>query len=112
VGRQFSSAELGFRQIVADYGAHELAGNAQYWLGESQFAQGRFKDAARSFLNGYKTYPKSRYAANSLVKLGMSLDKLGQRKQACGAYAEVSKRYPNAAEARDLAIKEMKRAGC
>jgi TolA-binding protein len=42
----------------------------------------------------------------------MSLDKLGQRKQACGAYAEVSKRYPNAAEARDLAIKEMKRAGC
>jgi tol-pal system protein YbgF len=110
--RQYASAETGFRQIVADYGSHELAGNAQYWLGETQFAQGRFKDAARSFLNGYKTYPKGRLAPNSLVKLGMSLDKLGQRKQACGAYAEVSKRYPSAAEARNLAIKEMKRAGC
>jgi tol-pal system protein YbgF len=110
--RQYAAAEAGFRQIVADYGSHELAGNAQYWLGETQFAQGRFKDAARSFLNGYKTYPKGRLAPNSLVKLGLSLDKLGQRKQACGAYAEVSKRYPNAAEARNLAIKEMKRAGC
>lgn len=110
--RQYAAAEAGFRQILADHGAHELAGNAQYWLGEAQFAQGRFRDAARSFLSGYQTYPKSRLAPNALVKLGLSLDRLGQRKQACGAYAEVSKRYPNAAEARNLAIKEMQRAGC
>ena len=110
--RQYTAAEAGFRQILADHGAHELAGNAQYWLGESQFQQGRFKDSARSFLNVYQAYPKSRLAANSLVKLGLSLDRLGQRKKACGAYAEVSRRYPNAAEARDLAIKEMQRAGC
>ncbi|MFO1090433.1 MAG: tol-pal system protein YbgF [Hyphomicrobiales bacterium] len=112
VNRQYGGAEAGFKRILSQNPAHQLAGNAQYWLGETYFAQGRYKDAARSFLNGYKTYPKNRLAANSLVKLGMSLDKLGQRAQACGAYSEVSRKYPSSAEARDMALKEMKRVGC
>jgi TolA-binding protein len=41
----------------------------------------------------------------------MSLRRLGQNEQACGAYAEVNRKYPKA-KARETALKEMKRDGC
>ena len=64
---------------------HSLAGSAQYWLGETFYAQGNFREAAQNFLHGYKNYPKSRRAPDSLLKLGISLNKLGQTQQACAA---------------------------
>jgi tol-pal system protein YbgF len=112
MNRQFGEAEAGFRLFLSRHRDHELAGNAQYWLGETYFVQGKYKDAARSFLTGFQTYPRSPRAPNALLKLGMSLNKLGQKEQACGAFAEVPKKYPAAADARNQALREMKRAGC
>ncbi len=109
--RRFGLAEAGFRTFLAQNKRHRKAGQAQYWLGESYYAQGRYKQAAQSFLSGYKGYPKGSKAPDSLLKLGMSLGKLGQRKQACGAYAEVQRAYPKAA-ARKLAAREAQRGGC
>ena len=91
---------------------HSLAGSAQYWLGETFYAQGDFKRAAASFLQGYTKYPKSRRAPDSLLKLGISLNRLGQGEQACAAYSAVSAEYPKAVEARKRAQAEAKRAGC
>jgi tol-pal system protein YbgF len=110
--RRFGLAEAGFKTFLSRNKTHRRAGAAQYWLGETYYAQGRYKQAAQSFLVGYKTYPRDGKAASSLVKLGMSLDKLGQRKQACGAYAEVRRSYPKAENARKLAAREMQRGGC
>ena len=112
MNRQFGEAEAGFRLFLSRHREHELAGNAQYWLGETYFVQGKYKDAARSFLAGFQSYPKNPRAPNALLKLGMSLNKLGQKEQACGAFAEVPKKYPAAAEARNQALRELKRAGC
>ena len=110
--RQFSDAEAGFRNFLQKYPEHGLAGSAQYWLGETYYAQSDFRQAAQAFLQGYKKYPKSRRAADSLLKLGISLNRLGQTQQACGAYAAVSSEYPKAVEARKRAQAEAKRAGC
>jgi tol-pal system protein YbgF len=110
--RQFGDAEAGFSTFLQKYPDHSLAGSAQYWLGETYYAQGDFKRAAQSFLKGYKSYPKSRRAADSLLKLGLSLGKLGQADQACAAYAAVSSEYPKSVDARKRAQAESKRAGC
>lgn len=110
--RQFADAEAGFGTFLNKYPDHSLAGSAQFWLGETYFAQGEFKRAAQNFLQGYKTYPKSRRAADSLLKLGISLSRLGQADQACAAYAAVSAEYPKAVEARKRAQAEAKRASC
>ena len=110
--RQFGDAEAGFRTFLQKYPEHSLAGSAQYWLGETYYAQSDFRQAAQAFLQGYKKYPKSRRAADSLLKLGISLNRLGQTQQACGAYAAVSGEYPKAVEARKRAQAEAKRAGC
>ncbi len=110
--RQFGEAEAGFSNFLQKYPDHSLAGSAQYWLGETFYAQGDFKRAAANFLQGYKKYPKSRRAPDSLLKLGISLNRLGQGEQACAAYAAVSAEYPKAVDARKRAQAESKRAGC
>jgi tol-pal system protein YbgF len=110
--RQFGDAEAGFSTFLSKYPDHSLAGSAQYWLGETFYAQNDFKRAAQTFLQGYKKYPKGRRAADSLLKLGISLNRLGQGEQACAAYQAVSSEYPKAVEARKRAQAEAKRAGC
>jgi tol-pal system protein YbgF len=110
--RQFGDAEAGFSTFLQKYPDHSLAGSAQYWLGETFYAQGDFKRAAANFLQGFKKYPKSRRAPDSLLKLGISLNKLGQGEQACAAFAAVSADYPKAVDARKRAQAEAKRAGC
>jgi tol-pal system protein YbgF len=110
--RQFGDAESGFRSFIQKYPDHSLAGSAPYWLGETYFAQADFRQAAQTFLKGYQQYPKSRRAADSLLKLGISLARLGQKQQACAAYGAVSGEYPKAVEAKKRAQAEAKRAGC
>lgn len=110
--RQFGEAEAGFSNFLQKYPDHSLSGSAQYWLGETFYAQGDFKRAAANFLQGYKKYPKSRRAPDSLLKLGISLSRLGQADQACAAYAAVNAEYPKAVDARKRAQAESKRAGC
>ena len=112
LSRQFGTAEAGFRTFLSKYPTHKLAGDAYYWLGETYFAQADYKQAAQNFLQGYRSYPASNKAPDSLLKLGMSLGRLGQKPKACGAYAEVTKKYATAAAVRDKALLEMKRAGC
>ncbi|MBI3672660.1 MAG: tol-pal system protein YbgF [Rhizobiales bacterium] len=110
--RQFGDAEAGFRTFLQKYPDHSLAGSAQYWLGETYYAQGDFRQAAQAFLQGYRQFPDSRRAADSLLKLGISLGKLGQTQQACTAFDSVSSQYPKAVEARKRAQAEARRANC
>ncbi|MCA3556610.1 tol-pal system protein YbgF [Aestuariivirga sp.] len=110
--RQYGDAEAGFSTFLSQYPDHSLAGSAQYWLGETYYAQNDYKRAAAIFLQGYKKYPASRRAPDSLLKLGMSLNRLGQGEQACAALAAVSTEYPKAVDARKRAQSEARRVGC
>lgn len=110
--RQFGDAEAGFRTFLQKYPDHALAGNAQYWLGETFYAQSDFRQAAQAFLQGFKKYPDGRRAPDSLLKLGISLNRLGQTQQACSAFATVDANYPKAVDARRRAQAEAKRANC
>lgn len=110
--RQFSDAEVGFRSFIEKYPDHNLAGSAQYWLGETFYAEGDYRQAAQNFLTGYKQYPKSRRAPDSLFKLGVSLNKLGQKQQACASFTAVGSEFPNAVDVKKRAQTEFRRAGC
>jgi tol-pal system protein YbgF len=110
--RQFPEAEQGFKDFLAKFPDHSLAGSAQYWLGETFYVQGDYRTAAQNFLSGYQKYPKSRRAPDSLLKLGLALNKMGQKSQACAALGNVSSEFPKAVEAKKRAQTEFKRAGC
>ncbi len=109
---QFGPAQQGFQDFLKLYPQHELAGNATYWLGESLYAQANYKQAAQTFLDGYKSYPDGPKAPDTMLKLGLSLKQLGQKPQACSVLQSVGVKYPKAADAKKRALAEAKRAGC
>ncbi len=110
--KRYGEAEQAFKSFLAQYGSNELAGNAQYWLGETYLAQGDYKNAANEFLKGYQNYKKGRKAPDSLIGLATTLSKLGQKDQACAAFDQVSRAFPSAKEAIRRATRESKKAGC
>lgn len=110
---EYEVAEVSFTQFLKSYPSDGLAGNAQYWLGESYYVRGAYKQAAQSFLKGYTTYSASPKAPDSLLKLGMTLVRLGQTDAACGTLGELNRRFPTASPAiNQRAQLERQRAGC
>lgn len=111
--RDYTAAQAAFEDFLTRYPQDSLAGNAQYWLGEAHFVRGEYKAAASSFLKGYQNYAGNARAADSLLKLAMSLDRLGQKDAACSSFGELSSRFPNAPEnVRMRAKSERQRIGC
>ena len=109
----YAGAEADFAQLVEQFPSHKMAGNAQYWLGETYYVRRQFKQAAQAFLAGYTTYAESKKAPDSLLKLGMTLTALGEKKTGCDAFAELNAKFPDAPDAvTKRAQIERKRAGC
>jgi len=110
--RRFDDASAGFKDFIAKYPDHTLAGNAEFWLGETYWLQQDYQSAAQAYLNSYKQYPKSSRAAESLLKLGQSFSRLGQKDQACAMLGSVDTDFPKAVDVRKRAQAELKREGC
>ncbi len=109
----YGGAEADFASLVDAYPTHKLAGNSQYWLGETFYVRRQYKQAAEAFLAGYTTYARSKKAPDSLLKLGMTLNALGEKKTGCDALAELGAKFPDASSSiRKRAQIERKRAGC
>jgi tol-pal system protein YbgF len=111
--RDYGAAEVAFDDFLKKFPTDSLSGNAQYWLGETHFVRGQYKAAAESFLKGYQTYAQSAKAPDSLLKLAMSLDRLGQKDAACSSFAELSAKFPEAPQSvKARAQSERQRVGC
>ncbi len=109
----YESAEAGFRQFLLDHPNDRLAGSAQFWLGETHYARGNYREAADAFLKSYTDYPDGSKVTDSLLKLGLSLKGLGQRDAACATFSELLTKYPSApAPVRAEAQSEQRRVGC
>jgi len=111
--QDYGAAEAAFDDFLQRFPKDRLAGNAQYWLGESHFVRGDYKSAAAAFLKGYQNYGESAKAPDSLLKLAMSLDRLGQKDAACASYVELNTRFPSApSSVKNKAQSERRRVGC
>jgi len=92
----YETAELALREFVDSNPQHQLAGNAQYWYGETFRVRQLYQDAATAYLNGYQKYPKSSKAPVNLLKLGVMLVQIGEKEQGCSMILGVKDQYPKA----------------
>lgn len=95
----YEQAEGAFRTFLVSYPGHELTDDARFWIGESLYSRALYRDAAQAFLDAYNASPRGNMAAETLLKLGMSLAQLGQASTACATYAQVVREYPDASNA-------------
>ena len=110
---QYPEAEVALKTFVKNHPSDPLAGNAQYWLGETFYVRSDFKNAAVAFAEGYQKYPNSQKAPDNLLKLGMALGQSGQKENACVALKQLDKKFPDASSAiKDRTSRAKQRFGC
>ena len=95
MSHEYAAAARAFERFLDTHGEHPLAGTATYWLGETHYVRGDYRQAAVTFAKGYQNYPESPKKADNLLKLAMSLARLDRRDDACIALAELVTEFPN-----------------
>ena len=94
----------GARQLLGEflqkYKNDELAPNAQYWLGESLYGEGRYNDAIVEFQKVIKEHKTSDKVPDALLKIGMSFQAQKDCKNALLFYEEVVQAHKDAPAAK------------
>ena len=94
----YETAEFALREFVDVNSNHDLAGNAQFWYGETFRIRQLYQDAATAYLDGYQKYPKSKKAPRNLLELGVMMVQLGEKTQGCKMILGIKKQYPTASQ--------------
>ena len=94
----YETAEFALKEFIDKNKDHDLAGNAQYWYGETFRIRQLYSDAATAYLDGYQNYPKSNKAPDNLLKLGITMVQLGEKEQGCTMITGIKKQYPKASK--------------
>ncbi len=94
----YETAEFALKEFIEKNRDHDLAGSAQYWYGETFRIRQLYSDAATAYLDGYQNYPKSKKAADNLLKLGITMVQLGEKDQGCKMISGLKKEYPKASK--------------
>lgn len=110
----YDGGEQALQAFINAYPGHQLAGNAQYWLGDIALSQRKdFARAAKLFDDAYKRNTKHAKAPDMLYKLAASLDQLGMKDQACRTYESLLSKHPDMADRIKRAVKmDEDRLGC
>jgi tol-pal system protein YbgF len=97
---KYDLARQEFLDYLKYYGTTDLAGNAQFYLGEVAYAQRQYDQAVAEYDKVVVNYPKNGKVAPALLKKGMAHLELGQKTSGIRDLREVAKRYPGTDEER------------
>lgn len=91
----YQEATTGFQHFLSTYPTSHLAGDAQYWLGESYYVSRDYNRAKEAFINLGLHYPQSARLPDALLKLGYIYGELGDTARAQEVLQKLVQVYPN-----------------
>lgn len=89
------------RLFLKLYNDHELADNAQYWIGEAHYDRGEWDRAAIEFNRVVKNYPKADKVPAALLKQAFSFEKMDDKETSLMILEKLIKDYPKSSEAKE-----------
>jgi len=109
----YPAAERIFRAFVERFPDDEQIADASFWLGESLYAQGHYREAAQIYIDVQRQHQDWTHGPENLLKLGLSMAQLQEQDVACKTLDEVPKRYAQAEPAVLRRVNDEKnRLGC
>jgi len=96
---RYDEAAAAFKAFLGQHREHELAANAQYWLGEVYYVKRAFPAALAAFETVLTQFPASRKLPDALLKAGYCHYELGNYGLARRALARVTQEFPDATAA-------------
>src|ERR1700757_2652479 len=88
-----------FSDYVKFYPNTDLAGNAYFYLGEIQFKQGNYQQAAQTYDQVLQNFPSGNKAASAQLKKAFALIELGKQDDGVTELRHLIQRYPHSPEA-------------
>lgn len=89
-----------FREFLQRYPNGRYAANADYWIGECLYQQGKYQDALSQFNTVNSSFPSHHKNADALLKAGLTLNKMGDNNGANEKFRAILASFPNSEAAR------------
>lgn len=96
----YPEAQATLEETLKTYPKHRRASFLRNLLGRAWLDDKKPATAVKIFYDNYKADPRGERAPDSLLFLGSALTDLGKTAEACEAYGELSKAYPDVATGR------------
>ena len=103
----YEGALVLLRHFLNQHAKSALAGNVQYWIGESLYAQRHYKAAIGAFNDVVQHYPDDNKVPAAMLNQGLAFAKLRDVKRARYFLQQVKEKYANSFEA-DQATETLK----
>lgn len=97
-GGKYDLARQEFQDYLKYYPETDLASNAQFYIGEIDFHQKRYEQAANAYDKVITNYPKSLKMVTARYRRGMALIELNEKAAGIRDLREVIRRYPGTDE--------------
>lgn len=97
----YGKAILEFEEFVSRFPEHNLADNAQYWIGEVYYSQKDYNRALHEFQKVLDLYPLGNKVPDAMLKIAFSFKELREYRKALDQFQKVIERFPDS----DAAIK-------
>jgi len=101
--RSYPRARSLLGAFLAKHPGHELADDAQYWIGQTYFEERNYERAILAFNKVQVDYANGDKAPDALLQEGLSFLNLGDRASARELLMRLQQRYPNSEAARTAA---------
>lgn len=95
----YELALAGFGEFIKRFPKHDLADNAQYWMGEAYYAQKKYEPALTEFEKVVGSYPGKGKEPAALYKIGLCQQEMGNKDKARQYWQLLAKKYPKSPEA-------------
>ncbi|MBI5116561.1 tol-pal system protein YbgF [Candidatus Poribacteria bacterium] len=99
VRQNYPLARNGFEEYLKQYPDTDLADNAQYWIGECYYAEGKYEEAVGAFNKVITRYPTGNKVPRAMLKSGYALVETGKKDEARKMFQKVLDAYPLSSEA-------------
>jgi tol-pal system protein YbgF len=111
-GKHDEAAE-GFREFLRRFPNHDLADNAQYWLGECAYDRKDYSTAVREFRRVVERFSRGNKVPDALLKIGFSYLALGSTDAGKQTLEQLVRSYPRheAAALATARLAELERSG-
>jgi len=96
----YTSAITAFREFLTAYGGGKFADNAQYWLGEANYATRDYKTALAEFQKILANFPDSPKRKDAELKIGFTYYELKDWEASKRSLQAVITNFPDTANAR------------
>jgi tol-pal system protein YbgF len=103
---KYNDAMSGFKKFLEQYPKSDLAGNAQFWIGECLMDVKDYEQAILAFEDVIKKYPKNIKVANAMLRQAIAFLEINDKTSSTVLLKKVIKQFPKSNEAK-LAQKKL-----